>query len=243
MRADRLAGADGDDRPNTLNTMCGRYDSTLPTELVARWFRTTNATPKMPQFEKGVPGADLLVVRFNPESRERSLDRLRFGLVPHWAKDPAIGTKIINARAESIAEKPSFREAFVKRRCLIPATAFYEWRKNSPRRQAYAIGLKGNGLFAFAGLWDGWRNPDGAWLRSFAIITTAANALLAPIHGRMPAIIAPEDYATWLGEQPAPLGELRALLRPFPAEHMTAAAVGSAPGKPTVRTSEELPLS
>ena len=223
--------------------MCGRYYSTLPTELVARWFRITNAAAEMAPRQTVTPGTAAPVVRFNPQSRERALDCLRFGLVPHWAKDPAVGARLFNARAESVAAKPSFREAFVKRRCLIPATAFYEGRKDTHPKQVYAIRLPDRELFAMAGLWEDWRTPEGAWLRSFAIVTTAANPLLAPIHDRMPVIVAPEDYAAWLGEQATTPETLRALLRPFPAERMTAAPVGAAPRKPTAPDSAQLPLS
>lgn len=138
-------------------------------------------------------------------------------------------TKETSVPIDSIAEKPSFRDAFAKRRCLIPANGFYEWRKDPKPRQPYVIRLKGGELFAFAGLWEGWRDKDGgAWVRTCTIITTTPNDLMAPIHHRMPVIVDPKDYAMWLGEQEATQEELLALLKPFPAEKMEAFPVGPA---------------
>jgi putative SOS response-associated peptidase YedK len=145
----------------------------------------------------------------------RALDLLRWGLVPHWAK--AIpNPPLINARAETIADKPSFRQALLKRRCVIPADAFYEWRAGSQPKQPYAIRSSAGGMLCFAGIWENWRQPNGDWLRSCAIITTAANTAMAALHDRMPAILAPEDIRLWLGDQPADPARVQALLRPCP---------------------------
>lgn len=204
--------------------MCGRYASKTPPEAMRQLFSTKNLVPNYPARFNLAPTQDGLVVRYNPAASERSLDVLRWGLVPHWAKDPGIGSKLINARAEGIADKPSFKNAFQRRRCLVPADAFYEWRTGADSRapkQPFAIGMADGRPFTFAGLWEGWKAPDGQWLRTYTIITTDANELLASIHDRMPVILAAEEYPRWLGEQSAEPQELLAMLRPFPADLMT----------------------
>jgi putative SOS response-associated peptidase YedK len=150
----------------------------------------------------------------------RELTLFQWGLIPSWSKDPAIGSRMINARAETAAEKPSFRAAMKRRRCLIPASGFYEWAKAGPAKQPYFFHMKDNRPFALAGLWERWLSEDGSELETCAILTTSPNALVENIHQRMPVIIAPEDYDPWLdpaNEKPA---TLQHLLRPFPAEEM-----------------------
>jgi len=170
-------------------------------------------------------------VRFNPQDGLRHLDPLHWGLVPIWAKDTSIGNKLTNARAESVAEKPSFRESFAKRRCIIPADGFYEWQKTAGAKQPYAIVPSSAGgtpsnqppLFAFAGLWERWKHPaTGEILRSFAIITTSPNTVMAPIHDRMPVILDAGDWGRWLGEEAASQDDLLGLLKPAPADIMRA---------------------
>ena len=156
-----------------------------------------------------------MVVRRHPESGERRLDLLTWGLVPHWTKDLAKARKPINARAETVATSPMFREAFHRRRCIVPADAFYEWRaQGDGPKQPYAIARRDGDLLAFAGLWEGWRGPAGEILRTFTIIVTAANEDLSPIHDRMPVILEQRDWPAWLGEQEADPTEL---LRPAEA--------------------------
>lgn len=209
--------------------MCGRFASSRPPEQIARRFRTTNPLPNAEPRYNAAPTQEMLVIRFNPETGQRSLDPIRWGLIPHWAKDPAIGNRLINARAESIAEKPSFRDAFRRRRCLVPTDGFYEWRKDTRPRQPYFIRMKEGELFAFAGLWENWHNPETrAWIRTFTIVTTDANTLLRPIHERMPAILPAEDYGKWLGDETAGSDELQAMLRPFASEAMEAYPIGFA---------------
>lgn len=215
-------------------TMCGRFSSCRSPEQIARRFRTTNPLPNSGPRYNAAPAQAMLVVRFDPQTRQRSLDPIRWGLIPHWAKDSTIGNRLINARAESIAEKPAFRDAFRRRRCLIPADGFFEWRKDTRPKQPYFIRMKDGDLFAFAGLWENWRAPEGTrpeserWVRTFTIITTGANALVHPIHDRMPAIIAPANYGKWLGDEAATPSELHAMLTPFPAGEMEAYPVGHA---------------
>jgi putative SOS response-associated peptidase YedK len=153
-----------------------------------------------------------MVVRRHPETGERHLDLLTWGLVPHWTKDLRAARRPINARAETVATSPMFRDAFARRRALIPAQAFYEWqRTENGSKQPYAIARRDSETLAFAGVWEGWRSPEGEVLRSFAIIVTAANATMAPIHDRMPVIVEPPDWPLWLGETE---GEAASLLHP-----------------------------
>lgn len=154
---------------------------------------------------------------------------MRWGLVPFWARDVKISYDLINAMAETVAEKPAFRDAFKKRRCIIPADGFYEWQKlDARRKQPYAIVMKDRSVFGFAGLWESWQGwASGEVIRSCTIITTEPNALCAPIHNRMPVILDPKDYAAWLGEEPATPATLTAMLTPYPATRMEAFKIGS----------------
>ena len=146
---------------------------------------------------------------------------LRWGLIPSWAKDPGIGMKLINARAETLDEKPSFRKSFRQRRCLVLADGFYEWRKEKRAKQPYYIQMKDKRPFAFAGLWEYWINSDGGVVESCALITTEPNELMAPIHNRMPAIVDPDRYGEWLDPRQQ-VAKLNALLGPYPAKQMIA---------------------
>lgn len=211
--------------------MCGRFLRRTPAKEIERIFRTAGAPPDAPPRFNLAPASPVLCVRFNPADGLRHLGLLHWGLIPLWAKERAIGTKLINARSETLTEKPSFREAFEERRCLIPADGFYEWRKTPGGKQPFAI-LPAEGseppLFAFAGLWERWRDPASREIvRSCTIVTGSANEMMRPIHERMPAILDARDWATWLGEVPASRGELHALLKPFPAERMRAYAIGT----------------
>jgi putative SOS response-associated peptidase YedK len=204
--------------------MCGRFLNKLPPAEVARLFAARNVAPNYPARFNIAPTDPVLAVRFNAKTGERSLDALRWGLVPYWAKGLSLSAKLINARAETLATTPAFREAFERRRCLIPASGFYEWRKDGQARTPYTVVPTDGPIFAFAGLWENWRDPaagaDAPWLRSCTIVTGEPNALLAPIHQRMPVILPEQAWAQWLGEAPASAGELRQLLRPYPAERM-----------------------
>lgn len=168
---------------------------------------------------------DVLAVVGNPETKARRGEMMRWGLVPFWAKDVKIGYSLINAKVETVAEKPAFREAFKKRRCIIPADGFYEWQRlDAKRKQPFAIMMKDRSVFGFAGLWEKWTDKaSGEVIRSCTIITTEPNALCAPIHNRMPTILDPKNYAKWLSEEPATLA---AMLKPFPANRMEAFKIG-----------------
>lgn len=154
----------------------------------------------------------------------RILSLMRWGLIPSWAKDLKIGYSTFNARAESLAARAAFRGAWqAGRRCLVLADGYYEWRDAD--KQPFAVALANRGPMTFAGLWDAWRSPAGETIKSFAIITTRANALLAPLHDRMPAVIAPDRWGDWLGENPIAASELESLLRPYPDKAMAFWAV------------------
>jgi putative SOS response-associated peptidase YedK len=145
---------------------------------------------------------------------------LRWGLIPYWAKDMNVGFANINAKAEGIETKPDFRKAFERGRCLVPVDNFYEWKKTGTGKQPYAIALADRGLMALAGLWENWRSPAGEWIRTFAIITTQPNELCADLHNRMPAVLKPEMWPVWLGEEPATVRDLKVMLAPYPSDGM-----------------------
>ena len=162
---------------------------------------------------------------------EVSLDPLRWGLIPYWCTDPAGGRKPINAKCETIATLPTFRDAYRHRRCIVPVDGFFEWKavKGQKAKQPYAIGMKDGTPFGIAGIWENWKEPaSGEWIRTFAIITTDANDLVADIHDRMPVILAPADYVRWLSDEPDP----RELMRPFPAALMRMWPISTRVNKP-----------
>jgi putative SOS response-associated peptidase YedK len=218
--------------------MCGRFVQKTPLGEIEVLFETANPVPNAAARYNAAPTDSLAVVRFNPQTRARSLDLLRWGLVPLWAKDPSFGPKCINARSETIAANNIFRDAFERRRCLVPADAFYEWRKlGGKATRPYAIRPLDSEIFAFAGLWERWKNPaDGSILRSFTIVTGKPNPLCAPIHDRMPVILPAAAWPQWLGEEEAGGEALLALLQPYPAEWMRVYPVG--PNVGNVRNDE-----
>ena len=171
------------------------------------------------------------VVRLNRDSREREIVMMRWGLIPYWSKDEKIGHRTINAKAETVAKNPAFREAIKNRRCLVPADAFYEWQKlDAKTKQPYAIALKSGELYALAGLWERWRDPKTRDpLETFTIITTDPNELVEPLHNRMPVIIPRRDYTRWLASSDPERLPLD-LLRPYPAQEMTVWKVDPAVG-------------
>jgi putative SOS response-associated peptidase YedK len=203
--------------------MCGRARLTSDVSEIKVAFRIPpeRPTPNIAPSWNVAPTDPLpVVVRFDAKERQRSLDVMRWGLVPFWAKDIKVGFANINAKAEGIETKPAFREAFRQRRCLVPVDSFYEWKKIDGGKQPYAIALKSRGLMALAGLWENWRSPAGERIRSFAIVTTAPNELCAELHNRMPVVLPPEAWPAWLGEEPAAEPHLKALLAPYPSDDM-----------------------
>jgi len=167
------------------------------------------------------PSQMVACIRTNPETKEREFSEMKWGLVPSWAKDPSIGHKMINARAETVAEKPSFRKAFKQQRCLVLADGFYEWKREGKSKQPYYIRFKDGRPFAFAGLWERWEKETPA-LESCTLITTGPNTVMEPIHHRMPVILDPKQYNEWLDSTLYGTEQLKALLKPFPPEEMEA---------------------
>ncbi len=219
--------------------MCGRFTLRTPAKQVAEHFGLST----IPSLEKRfniAPTQPVLVIRAAVRNhrqpgppREPEWVLLRWGLVPTWAKDPGIGSRLINARAETAASKPAFRTAFRRRRCLIPADGFYEWKSVAGKREPYFVRLRGDTLFAMAGLWESWEGADGSYLETCTVLTTDPNELLAPIHHRMPVILPPAEYHVWLSAQQADLARLQGLCRPFPADRMEAFPVSPMVNKPT----------
>ena len=205
--------------------MCGRYSLTTPMEAVGRLFQVAERPNLKPRYNIA-PSQDAPVVRAG-EAGGRGLESMRWGLIPSWAKEARIGYKMINARAETVAQKPEFRGAFRQRRCLVPADGFYEWRKLGKVKQPYRITLAEGGPFAFAGLWERWRAPDGQAVSSFTIITTEANRPLRPIHDRMPVILDPADYDAWLDTAGVGPEEAVRPLRPYPDQRLAAVPIGT----------------
>jgi putative SOS response-associated peptidase YedK len=189
--------------------MCGRYTSTSSVADLAEVFEVdeVKTEPRPPRYNVAPTDPVYAVALSNVKGPHRALGTFRWGLVPSWAKDPSVGNRMINARAEGIESKPSYRAALVRRRCIIPADAFYEWQRRTrpdgkpAGKLPHVVRLKDGRPMAFAGLWEFWRDradPDGEPLRTCAIITTPANEIMAPIHDRMPVVLSPEDWATWL---------------------------------------------
>jgi putative SOS response-associated peptidase YedK len=166
------------------------------------------------------PTDNLPIVRYDAQAGSRTLDLMRWGLIPYWAKDIKIGFSTINAMAETVDKKPVFREAFARRRCLVPVDNFYEWQKTGKETQPYAIALADRSIMALAGLWETWRAPAGETIRSFTIVTTEPNEQCARLHNRMPVVLDPASWPLWLGEEPARPAELKAMLVPYPAAGM-----------------------
>lgn len=201
--------------------MCGRYSLTEALDVIVQHFLIQHVGPEVAAgYRPGynvAPSQDVLVIGLRLGARSAALHR--WGLIPGWAKDPSIGYKMINARAETVHERPAYRGPFRSRRCLIPADGLYEWKREGKRKQPYRFLMKDEKPFAFAGLWDEWRGPDGQTIRSCTIITTEPNELLATVHDRMPVILPPDAYDEWLDPCTKP-DRLRALLVPYPAEQM-----------------------
>ena len=192
--------------------MCGRFAADLPPELIARMFGTRNATPNMPPNWNTAPTQSALVVRHHPQSGERHLDPLKWGLLPSWTKDPKGAQRPINARSETVAKLPSFRGAYAKRRAIVPAHVFYEWKREPGQpKLPFAIARADGSPLALAGLWEGFKGADGEVVRTFCLLTTAANQPLQAVHHRMPVLLEQNDWSLWLGEQE---GDVDALLQP-----------------------------
>ena len=206
--------------------MCGRYQIVTDAKALYEAFQVEAQLEAGPLARYNVaPATDQLVIL--QEGGQRVARWHRWGLIPHWAKDKTIGYKTINARGESVAAKPAFRAALRQRRCLVPATGFYEWKVLADGKQPYMIRLKDGGLFSFAGLWESWAGPEGE-VRTFSIITTEPNALMARIHDRMPVILPRAQYARWLDPALRDPAAIQPLIASYPAGELEAIPVGRA---------------
>jgi len=221
--------------------MCGRYGRRGDKQRIAEWMQAHDIgvfddSYFAPSFNVA-PQSLQPIVRLDAETGRRELTIMRWGLVPFWAKDAKIAYSTINAKAETVSTSPTFREALKRRRCLVPADLFYEWKKvDAKTKQPYAIALKDGDLFAFAGLWEAWKDKaTGETKETYTVITTDPNEMMEPLHNRMPVILALNDYERWMA--PADPAQLPVdLLRPYPAEKMTAWKVSATVGN--VRNNE-----
>jgi len=219
--------------------MCGRYTLSAPGEEVALLFDLAEVPQFIPRYNLA-PTQEAAVVRVVKPDGPRQLDPLRWGLIPYWAKEASIGNRMINARAESVAEKPAYKFSFKKKRCLIPADGFYEWKKEGKAKQPYLIHQKDGKPFAFAGLWSTWKNPEqgGALIETFTILTTSPNDLMRPLHDRMPVIIPRESFDLWLDPKVEDPALLQPLLAPIAPDAFEAFPVSRTVNSPVNDTSE-----
>ena len=203
--------------------MCGRF-SIIDIEDIRERFKTKPIDLKTNY--NVAPTQDVPVITGN------QLSLFRWGLIPFWAKDPTIGNKLINARAETVDEKPSFKHSLQRKRCLIIADGFYEWKKEGSTKRPHRITLKNKELFGFAGLWDTWRSPAGDIINTCSIITTTPNDLMAPIHNRMPVILSRDSERVWLDQSIVESPILKSLLVPYPSDQMIAYEVSTLVNSP-----------
>jgi putative SOS response-associated peptidase YedK len=213
--------------------MCGRFTLRASTNVLAEQFAAIADIVFEPRFNVA-PTQPIAAVRIRPNGRppQRELTPLRWGLIPSWAKDVGIGSRMINARSETVSEKPAFRAAFRRRRCLIPADGFFEWQGQGKAKQPHFVQMVDERPFAMAGLWETWEGPDNSLLESCTILTTEPNDLMQPIHDRMPVILPSGAYEEWLNsEQPNP-ESLKRLLVPFDANKMRAHPVSTYVNRP-----------
>ena len=206
--------------------MCGRFVLRTPTFVLANTFLVSEAPDLLPRFNIA-PTQNILAVKLNTQ-REREFDLLRWGLVPSWADDPKLGNRLINCQGETARTKPSFRSAFKSRRCLIVADGFYEWKVEGKTKQPMLIGKTDDSPFALAGLWERWSKGEET-IKSCTIITTEPNALMKPIHNRMPVILSPDDYDPWLQGD---TDEAESLLKPYTGQDLQAIAVSTKVNSP-----------
>jgi putative SOS response-associated peptidase YedK len=222
--------------------MCGRFTLTDPDADLAVQFNLPEIPDMQPRYNIA-PTQPVAAVRLSPPRPNREMVLLHWGLIPFWAKDLSMGARMINARSETVAEKPAFRSAFRRRRCLIVADGFYEWQKQNGAKQPFYIRLRTSRPFAFAGLWEHWEGADASVIESCTLLTTQPNDLLQPIHNRMPVILHPEDYDLWLDPKIQEADRLQPLLRPYSTDKMAAYPVSrwvNSPGNDDPRCIEPI---
>lgn len=219
--------------------MCGRFTNKAKPEQIKTEFKVGTKNPDIFQPRYNIAPTQMIDVVFEPET-ERIISQLRWGLVPSWAKEAPTSKILINARAETLTEKPSFREAFKSRRCIIPATGFYEWqKKGTGAKQPFYFYLKDKEVFGFAGLWEEWLDKQtGEMLETCTIITTEANEVLKPVHERMPVILKPENYDEWLDAKVKDTDRLQELLKPYFAKEMDSHPVSKSVNIPESNSAE-----
>ena len=211
--------------------MCGRFTLTIdPTELKDMFGEYSFPAPFAPRFNIA-PTQPVLVI---PNDGQEKADFFLWGLIPSWAKDPTNANRLINARGETLAEKPSFRGSFKYKRCLILADGFYEWKAQpgTKTKTPYFIHMKDRQPFAFAGLWDEWHGPDGSQVRTCTIVTITPNELMTPLHNRMPVIVHPDAYAQWLDKTPQTPENLQPIIKPYPSDKMAVHPVSTLVNNP-----------
>jgi putative SOS response-associated peptidase YedK len=209
--------------------MCGRFAQRSDPKRLAEEFKVA----EVPQAEARynvAPTQSILGVR--TVSDEREMTFFKWGLIPSWAKDTSMGARLINARAETVEEKPSFRQAFKQRRCIIPADGFYEWQRTGDKKQPFFFRMRDERPFGFAGLWERWEGEAGQVINSCTILTTEANEVLRPVHDRMPVILHPDDYELWLDMDARKHELVKELLRPYAAEEMLGYPVSASINSP-----------
>jgi len=200
--------------------MCGRYRLSRRKQFVEEYFDSAPWDDDWNPRYNIAPTQPIPVVRQHPKEPVRQISLMTWGLIPNWARDASIASSTINAKSETAAEKPGFRDPFKYRRCLIPADGFYEWKKSGAAKQPYCFEVNAGELFAFAGLWDGWKNAAGQWIRTCTILTTTPNAVTATVHDRMPVILDRHSYELWLDPGVTSVEVISELLKPFDARLM-----------------------
>jgi putative SOS response-associated peptidase YedK len=207
--------------------MCGRYRLSRRKEIIEEYFDTADWQDDWSPRYNIAPIQPVPVIRQNPKEPIRDLSLMRWGLIPSWAKDTSGAARMINARSETASTKPAFRDALKSRRCLIPADGFYEWKRDGKAKQPFCFEVDQGGLFAFAGLWERWRDPSGQWVKSCSILTTTPNAVTSAVHDRMPVILDRESYDLWLDPGMNDAAAASELLKPFDARLMRCYPVSS----------------
>jgi len=201
--------------------MCGRFTLATPEQDLVVQFNLPEIPDLQPRYNIA-PTQPVAAVRLPTAEGHRELVMLHWGLIPFWADDPGLGARMINARSETVADKPAFRAAFRRRRCLVPADGFYEWQKQNGAKQPFYIRMQDARPFGFAGLWERWQGKDGTVIESCTLLTTQPNELIRPLHNRMPVILHPHNYAVWLDPEVEDVDVLRRLLDPYPSGEMEA---------------------
>jgi putative SOS response-associated peptidase YedK len=200
--------------------MCGRYRLSRRKQLVEEYFDCGPWDDDWSPRYNIAPTQPIPVIRQSPKEPVRQISSMKWGLIPNWARDVSIASSTINAKSETAAIKPAFRDPLKFRRCLIPADGFYEWKRNGASKQPYCFETGDGELFAFAGLWDGWKNADGQWIKTCSILTTTPNAVTSAVHDRMPVILDRESYDWWLDPAMQNVAAVSELLKPYDARLM-----------------------